>query len=99
MSVQGYILRDGGFLGAEVYGTDRMICPRHHGPLKRVASVSSWSPHYCCRFCPEVYVLMGHDVMRCETPDICVARPLRFLDRRREKRPPMQAGPMGRGLL
>ncbi len=99
MRVHGYVYRAGGLLHGHIERIARMRQWNHHGVLRRVASASSWSPHFICSHCNGVYVQMGEDLIRCETPDVCVARPLRFLDRRRNVRPPVQAGPLSRGLL
>jgi hypothetical protein len=99
MNVHGYIYREGGVLKGEIARWPTARCPRHHGSLVRVASASSWAPHFACTWCSEIYVLIGGDLLRCETPDICVVRPLRLVARRNETRPRVQAGPMSRGLL
>jgi hypothetical protein len=99
MKVHGYIYRQSGLLRGQVDRVRRMRPWSHHGVLRRVASQSSWSPHFICSHCGGVYVQMGEDIVRCETPDICVVRPQKLLERRRFPRPRVQAGPLSRGLL
>jgi hypothetical protein len=99
VSVRGYIYREGGLYRGHVEHVDRFHDWNHQGKLVPVASVGGYSPHFVCTHCSGVYVKIGQDIVKCETPDACVLRPLHVLDRRKIKRPWVQPGPMGRGLL
>ena len=99
MKREAYITREGGLLvghATRAHADDGLSLACYLSPI---ASCGGASPHFYCAHCARIFVKIGQDYVRCETPSLCVVSPLKILDRRKGIRRVVQAGPLSRGLL
>jgi hypothetical protein len=99
MTVRAILYKRGGLYHGYSETVSEPRCPRHHGLMSQVHALTAWCPHYLCTWCRAVYVMMGGQMAQCETPSFCTVQPWKLFVPRPPIRPPVQAGPMSRGLL
>lgn len=74
-------------------------CPRCYAPLRRVECVSLWSQHFICESCRAAFVWDFGTLALCKNPSEHVVNWSDLFVSRATILPPIQAGPMGMGLL